>query len=263
MNHEQEIKERRAFLKGDIWDTVDFSFSDQSLGVPMPPVQKPVPAGESAVLLPDWRGTVKPEGSLDALILSRRSLRRYTEEPLSSEEISFLLWSTQGVREEKPGRVFRTVPAGGNRHSTETYLILTKTAKSQNDSTVFSPGVWRYLPLSHSLLFLSCPDNLQDAVTEAADGQSFVGLAPAIFFWACIPYRSEWRYQEASHKVIAIDAGHICQNLYLASGSIGCGTCAIAAYEQKKADALLDIDGEDEFVIYLAPVGKNPFLKKE
>ncbi len=66
----------------------------------------------------------------------------------------------------------------------------------------------------------------------------------------------EWRYHLAAHKVIAIDVGHVCQNLYLACESIGAGTCAIAAYDQEAFDRLLRIDGKDEFVIYLSPVGK-------
>jgi len=66
----------------------------------------------------------------------------------------------------------------------------------------------------------------------------------------------EWRYDLAAHKVIAIDAGHVCQNLYLACQSIDAGTCAIAAYNQSACDQLLGVDGEEEFTIYLAPVGK-------
>ena len=67
----------------------------------------------------------------------------------------------------------------------------------------------------------------------------------------------EWRYGEACYKVIALDAGHICQNLYLACEAIEAGTCAIAAYDQEKADALVGADGEEEFVIYMAPIGKR------
>jgi SagB-type dehydrogenase family enzyme len=66
----------------------------------------------------------------------------------------------------------------------------------------------------------------------------------------------EWRYGLAAHKVIALDAGHVGQNLYLSCEAVGCGTCAIAAYDQEAMDRLLRIDGLDEFVIYLAPVGK-------
>ena len=67
----------------------------------------------------------------------------------------------------------------------------------------------------------------------------------------------EWRYGLAAHKVIAPDAGHVCQNLYLACEAISAGTCAIAAYHQERMDALLRVDGEEEFTIYLAPVGKG------
>jgi SagB-type dehydrogenase family enzyme len=87
-------------------------------------------------------------------------------------------------------------------------------------------------------------------------GQFFVGSASAVFIWTAIPYRMEWRYGQAAHKVIAIDTGHVCQNLYIACEAIGAGTCAIAAYNQELMDKLVRVDGDDEFVIYLAPVGK-------
>ncbi len=44
--------------------------------------------------------------------------------------------------------------------------------------------------------------------------------------------------------------------LYLACEAIGAGTCAIAAYNQTLVDALLGVDGYEEFGIYMAPVGK-------
>jgi nitroreductase len=56
--------------------------------------------------------------------------------------------------------------------------------------------------------------------------------------------------------MIAIDAGHSCQNLYLASEAIGAGMCAIGAYNQQELDALLKVDGTDEFAIYAGVVGK-------
>ena len=55
--------------------------------------------------------------------------------------------------------------------------------------------------------------------------------------------------------MIAQEAGHVCQNLYLACESISAGACAIT-HIQEKVDLLLGVDGEDEFAIYVAPVGK-------
>jgi len=45
--------------------------------------------------------------------------------------------------------------------------------------------------------------------------------------------------------------------LYLASESIDVGTCAIGIYDQKLIDQLLGLNGEEEFVRYLAAVGKK------
>ena len=246
----------RDFLRDDVRRRTDFSVTDQTLGIEMPPVQKPLKEYEKPVPLPEWRGVIKPQGSLDTLIGQRKSWRKYLDLPISAEELSFLLWATQGVRREAPGRVLRTVPSAGNRHSTETFLALTRAVSDLHGNTVFESGLWRYLPLQHALVNVGTADKLPERVTHAALEQAFVGQAPVIFFWACLPYRTEWRYAEASHKVIAIDAGHICQNLYLAAESIACGTCAVAAYDQPAANALFHLDGEEEFMIYLAPVGK-------
>ena len=127
---------------------------------------------------------------------------------------------------------------------------------NEKGEILFKRGLWRYLPLEHALVYLSSPEPLETYVTEAALGQAFVGKAPVIFLWSPLPYRTEWRYSKASQKVIALDAGHVCQNLYLAATSIGCGTCAVAAYDQEAADKLLDLPNPDEFIIYMAPVGK-------
>ena len=42
----------------------------------------------------------------------------------------------------------------------------------------------------------------------------------------------------------------------MACEAIKSGTCVIAAYDLDYADDLMGVDGIDEFVIYLAPVGK-------
>src|SRR5512141_1156900 len=91
----------------------------------------------------------------------------------------------------------------------------------------------------------------------ACFGQRFVGKGAVTFFWSVIPYRMEWRYAPAAHRVLPMDVGHVCQNLYLSAEAIGAGVCAVAAYDQEALDALLNLDGEEEFVIYLAPVGKH------
>lgn len=92
--------------------------------------------------------------------------------------------------------------------------------------------MYRYLPLEHELLLEYTDDAIVLKLSAAVLGQQFVAASAAVFIWASLPNRMEWRYGLAAHKVIALDAGHVCQNLYLTCEAIDAGTCAIAAYNQ-------------------------------
>lgn len=244
------LEQSRYFLKDTVRQTVDFSRVDQHRGVPPPPLEKPFAADARRLpLVPKGKWNVRPV-DLETAIARRESRRAFRAEPLSLDELSFLLWATQGVREfVDAAAAFRTVPSAGARHALETYLCVFNVAGLE-------PAFYRYLPLEHELLFEFHEPAAGRRLTEATLGQSFAARAAAVFIWTAIPYRMEWRYGAAAHKAIALDAGHVCQNLYLACEAIAAGTCAIAAYDQDLLDRLLRIDGEDEFAIYLAPVGK-------
>ncbi len=242
-------KQGRYFLKDSIRKTVDFSMTDQNMGVEPPPVQKPCPPEATRVELPDPArlGNIP----LADAIGRRGSRRKFREEYLSLEELSFLLWATQGLKgAPSEGHAFRTVPSAGCRHAIETYLAIFRVKGLEK-------GIYRYLPVEHQLTEVSRPEAIERLTVGAALNQKFAGSGAATFIWTAIPYRMEWRYGEAAYKVISLDAGHICQNLYLACEAIEAGTCAIAAYDQERANALVGVDGEEEFVIYMAPVGKR------
>jgi len=165
--------------------------------------------------------------------------------------LSFLLWATQGIKQKlDEGHALRTVPSAGCRHALETYLCVLNVRD-------LDQGIYRYLPLEHKLLYEFTEDDLDKKISHAVLGQSYPKTAAVTFIWTAIPYRMEWRYDIAAHKVIAIDVGHVCQNLYLACEAIDAGTCAMAAYDQEEMDKLLRVDGQNEFTIYLASVGKK------
>jgi SagB-type dehydrogenase family enzyme len=200
--------------------------------------------------LPPENWTTISDISLISAFKKRKSHRVFKKLPLTLEELSFLLWATQGIRQMvNAGTALRTVPSAGARHSFETYLIALQVDNLE-------PGMYRYSAVEHQLILERIVPELRHRIVDASYGQSFVGKAPVSLVWTTIPYRMEWRYHTAAHKVIAIDVGHVCQNLYLAVEAIGAGTCAIAAYHQELMDDLLGVDGEDEFAVYMAAVGK-------
>jgi len=246
-------KNGRYFLTDRIREEVDFWTTRQSEGFQPPHIQKPVPPNSKIFPLPNQETWSIPRYDLLTAIANRESRRSFTADPLSLDELAFLLWTTQGVRKElHEAAVLRTVPSAGCRHPFETYLAILRIEGLEN-------GIYRYLPLDHSLVFVKTVYNLAGQLTAATRGQRFTSQAAVTFLWTAIPERTEWRYAEASYKVIALDAGHVCQNLYLACEAISAGTCAIAAYDQTLVDVLLGVDGEEEFCIYIGPVGK---LKK-
>jgi len=169
---------------------------------------------------------------------------------MSLTELSYLLWATQGIRKRiDSGHALRTVPSAGARHALETYLAVL------NVETI-GVGFYRYLPIEHKLVLESLDNMVAEKISQACFHQDWIANAAVVFIWTAIPYRMEWRYGLAAHRVILIDAGHVCQNLYLACEAIGSGTCAVAAYDQDLMDQILGVDRGSEFAIYAAAVGK-------
>ncbi len=244
----------RWFLKSR-WPELASLEVDRKNGFEIPPMQKPA-ENDSVIQLLSVEELMEYYGkgiSLSHAIAARESRRKYTEESLSLEELSYLLWATQGVRKKNEKATFRTVPSGGARHSFETYLFIQRV----ND---LEAGLYRYLPLDHQLVFLKTAErygeDYEKMLDQALLKHNFHGAVT--FIWSAIPYRSEWAYASEAARLILLDAGHLCQNLYLACEAIGCGTCAVGAYDQEKTDRFIGVDGTDEFVVYAAPVGKIP-----
>ena len=246
------IEEHRFFIKDTLRKSVDFRKTDQNRGVPAPPIQKPYDPEDRIIPLPSRKEWERRIASVDIVsaISARRSVRRFSSKSLTLEELAFLLWATQGLSDPSgKNPSLRTVPSAGARHSFETYLFVMRARD-------LAPGLYRYLPLENALLFVSPVENMEDELTMACFGQRYAGSGAVTFVWSCIPYRMEWRYDLSAHRVILLDAGHVCQNLYLACRAVDAGTCAIGAYDQEKIDTLLGVDGKEEFAVYLAPAGK-------
>lgn len=110
--------------------------------------------------------------------------------------------------------------------------------------------------MSHELLELKDADDLRETISEYCGFQPWIKNGAVIFLWSIVPYRSVWRYSRGAYKLI-MEAGHICQNLYLAAEAVSCGVCAVGAFDLNRTHELLGIDGEDEILIYIAIVGKR------
>jgi SagB-type dehydrogenase family enzyme len=238
----------RKFLQSGDWDLWRLEETDQRRGLPPPPAERPYLDGAVLVdLVPSEDLAVGAMPVIQA-IRQRRSRRKYMPVPLTLDELSFLLWATQGLSRSAGSPTLRTVPSAGARHPFETYILV-------NRVEGLAPGLYRYLPLEHKLAMLDEDPRVAREIHIACYEQ-YVAESAVTFIWTAVSYRTEWRYAALSPRLILLDAGHVCQNLYLACEAIGAGACAVGAYDQARLDAILDLDGVEEMTVYLAPVGR-------
>jgi len=223
----------------------------QHNGLPQPELEQAVPEDVKIIPLPKPSAISVPSMDVRQAMENRTTLRKYTQQEISLNELSYLLWVTQGVKSvtDRPATL-RTVPSAGSRHAFETYLLINRVES-------LNPGVYRYSALKHCVYAANMEVNITEKVTTACKSQSHIRTSAVTFFWVAVLERMAWRYAERAARYVLLDAGHVCQNLYLAAESIGCGVCGIAAYDDDLTNAALGLDGVNELVVYAATVGKR------
>lgn len=231
---QQELKYLRGRLPGG---RLDFSSKPATYKVYSDAPQISLPQPETAGGEPLW-----------AVVQARRSVRRYGDQPLTLEQISQLLWASQGITLQRPNIDLRATPSAGALYPGETYLAVHNVADLE-------PGIYHYQVQAHVLEQLRLGDCRAETAAAALD-QAIARTAGVVFIWTGIFLRSKWKYKQRAYRYVYLDAGHIAQNLALAAVGLGLVTCQIAALYDDEANALLMVDGEDESVIYMSTVGR-------
>lgn len=247
------IEKGRAFTRGYLDnDPLEELFeSDQERKLPQPPlVKEAVTPKETHIPLCRDFSDLSMKNDLLDLIRDRRSARIYTQENMTLQQLSFLLWATQGIKglRGKAYATLRTVPCGGARHEFETYLLIRKVDDMPS-------GAYHYLPIEHSLEYLGPVENLDEMISQTLCGQSWASKANVVFYWSMMPYRAEWRYGIFAHRVAMMDIGHVGQALYTACTGLSLGCCGIASFSHDLCAKIFQLDGEEEYIVYTTPVG--------
>ena len=199
-----------------------------------------------AVKHPLPRPTLGPENFWEALV-HRRSIRRYLKRPLTLEDLSQLLFASQGITGEVGRYLLRTAPSAGALYPIETYLCV-------NDISGLNPGLYHF-EVQDFILEELAQGEFGSVLAEASLSQPQCAKAPVVFIWSAIPRRTMSKYGSRGMRYIFMDVAHICQNLLLAASAMGLGACPIGAFFDDEINDLLGLDGEEESVVYLATVG--------
>ncbi|NLJ38811.1 MAG: SagB/ThcOx family dehydrogenase [Candidatus Atribacteria bacterium] len=188
------------------------------------------------------------EMSLDEALRKRESIREYSSKPIQLDQLSYILWAANGIRNRDANQEFRTAPSAGALYPIETYLLVS------NVSDLY-PGIYHYSVRKHELETLK-KGNFTKEIVRAGMGQEMLRMAAVTFIWTAIFERSKWKYRQRAYRYIYLDAGHIAQNLALAATSLGLGSCQIGALYDDEVNLIIGVDGIEESVLYMSTVGQ-------
>ena len=181
--------------------------------------------------------------SIESVLSLRRSVRSYSQQPLSLNDLSQLLWAGQGI--SSPDNL-RTAPSAGALYPLELYLVAGLT-------TNLSPGVYRYSPEQHALILIKKSDQRR-ALSAAALHQESIAEAPACFVITGVYRRTAKKYGERARRYVQLEAGHASENILLQAAALKLGTVVVGAFYDDEVQRVLDLP-EDHEPLLVIPVG--------
>lgn len=183
--------------------------------------------------------------SLEATLQNRKSVRFYSEEPLTLEEISQLLWAGQGITR---GGKFRTAPSAGALYPLEIYLVAGRVESLE-------PGIYRYRPREHELESMASGDR-REAISQASLNQGAICQAAINLVITGVYQRTAVKYGERALRYILMESGHVAQNISLEATSLGLGTVVIGAFDDDAVQRVLMLE-RDTLPLSIMPVGRR------
>ena len=132
----------------------------------------------------------------------------------------------------------KSSPSGGGLHPTEAYLVVQHVEG-------LAPGLYHYHATAHALEPLPAPElPLREFLMRAVAQQHWFADAHAAVVLVPRFDRTFWKYRRhmKGYRVVALEAGHLSQTLYLAATEAGLGAFITAAINEKPLEAALGLD---------------------
>jgi len=175
---------------------------------------------------------------LMAALKERRSVRTFSEEPVTDQQLSELLWAANGISsspETHEDKGLRTAPSAKNHQEIELYVFLPS-------------GIYLYDALNNQLALIRDGDH-----RSSAGRQPFFEEAP-LSVCLVADFSKMGNYLEKKRAFFSgLDAGYVSQNIYLYCASEGLATVACGMINRKLLHPLLKL--EDAKAMLSHPVG--------
>ena len=192
---------------------------------------------------PRLRGTM----SVEEALANRRSIREYTSEPLTLEEVSQLLWAAQGISEVH--NEFRTAPSAGATYPLELYLVV-----REGGVIGLKAGIYKYDLKRHSIRLVREGDYSRELFKAALD-QEWVLNAAVNLVVTAVYRRTTRRYGDRGVRYVHMEVGHVGQNVYLQATALNLGSVVIGAFFDDEVKRILG-DPPEEHPLYIISIGR-------
>ena len=191
------------------------------------------PLTGAAALLRLPRVAAAAGGDLHAVLVARRSQRRFDAAPLTLTELATVLAGMS----QKPLL----------SHAVRTDLVVNRVAGVK-------PGVYRYLPHQHALHLVRAGELAQQA-QSAALSQDVIGDAAAVLILSA--ERAAMFAQGArGYRMAFLEAGMMGQRWLLGATALKLAACPVGAFYDDEAAALVSADPQQRWVLHFAALGK-------
>lgn len=162
--------------------------------------------------------------------------------PLTKDILSTIFLSSAIINNSKDIKYYsrRAYPSGGARYPLELYIIIFNTE-------TLKKGLYHYNVKLHALEYM-WKVNTQEIYSVFK--QDFSIKCSGVIIMTSIINRSAVKYEERAYTFSHIEAGHIGQNIYLLSESIGLKSRSIGLFDNRKLLKILGIHNEEELIVY-------------
>lgn len=210
-----------------------------------------LPASASPAAAPAAAAAAAPAGSLPlppaatsvanvlAIIAARRSVRRFAPAPLAQGALAGVLAGMTAAR--SPPLLSAAV---------QVYVVV-------NAVVGLAPGAYRYESGPHMLVARRSNTDLRATAQAAAFDQDVIGDAAVVFVLAIerATLAADASGPARGYRHAFIEAGLVGERIYIEAGARGLGVCAVGAFYDAEAAALVAIDPEREWVVHFAALG--------
>jgi len=184
--------------------------------------------------------------SVEETITRRRSVRNFRNQSMSLSQLSQILWVAQGITE--PGQGLRAVPSAGATYPLELFVLIGRSGVDGLEA-----GLYHYEVPVHSLRQIKNED-LRAPLTAAALGQRPISQAPVTIIVGAVYERIARHYGQRAERYVAMEAGHIGQNVHLEAVALGLATVMVGAFDDNRVASVLGLEKSVE-PLYIIPLG--------